>query len=466
MADTFTSRYVFTKPEVTASDDTWGDKLNTDLDNLDIVLGENLFVDVTTNPTLTETDCLKQWIVLQGTQSANSTITFPQKARHYIVRNDAVGAGTYTVTLKTAAVGRDTYVITEDSLCLLWVNSSGDVKLMFEIPEISSFTKNMLNNADAATWRTDLGLGTAAQKNTGTSGNTVPLLDGANTWSGAQTVSTTADSGQFTIISSESGANYGPSLDLNRQSSSVATNDDLGVVRWFGRNASLSELEMADILARLATPTAGGENVQLRFRTRRAGSLATRWLMGAGFYGAVTGLTDPGNDKINAAGYQINDLDTTQMVGMVKARYEVAAGSNGGTATSGAWQTYPLNTLTDNTISGVALASNQLTGVPAGDYLAFGFGTFYSCNNAQLRIRNITAGATALKSGTIRVDGGAGISVPVNFMGRFTLGATSTLALQYRVESTQSGDGLGDGAPVGWGEDNVFGELLLIRIDE
>lgn len=45
----------------------------------------------------------------------------------------------------------------------------------------------LLDDADAAAQRTTLGLGTAAQKDTGTSGNTVPLLDGANTWSGSQT---------------------------------------------------------------------------------------------------------------------------------------------------------------------------------------------------------------------------------------------------------------------------------------
>lgn len=39
--------------------------------------------------------------------------------------------------------------------------------------------------------RTALGLGTAAVKNTGTSGNTVPLLDGANTWSAVQTFAST-----------------------------------------------------------------------------------------------------------------------------------------------------------------------------------------------------------------------------------------------------------------------------------
>lgn len=40
--------------------------------------------------------------------------------------------------------------------------------------------------SDAATARTNLGLGTAATKNISTSGNNVPVLDAANTWSGQQ----------------------------------------------------------------------------------------------------------------------------------------------------------------------------------------------------------------------------------------------------------------------------------------
>jgi hypothetical protein len=60
---------------------------------------------------------------------------------------------------------------------------------------------NLSDLASASSARSNLGLGSAAVKNTGTSGNNVPLLDGSNTWSAAQVMTSgvKAGSGVFAL---------------------------------------------------------------------------------------------------------------------------------------------------------------------------------------------------------------------------------------------------------------------------
>ena len=53
----------------------------------------------------------------------------------------------------------------------------------------SANVQTLLGAATFAAFRTSLGLGTSATVNTGTSGATVPLLDGVNTWANGQTFS-------------------------------------------------------------------------------------------------------------------------------------------------------------------------------------------------------------------------------------------------------------------------------------
>lgn len=69
----------------------------------------------------------------------------------------------------------------------------------------SAFALTLLDDTNAATARTTLGLGTAATQNTGTSGANVPLLNAANTWSAVQTFASTG--APLTVNSTNSNAN-------------------------------------------------------------------------------------------------------------------------------------------------------------------------------------------------------------------------------------------------------------------
>lgn len=66
---------------------------------------------------------------------------------------------------------------------------SAHTHVMTDVTDITAAGRALLDDANAAAQRTTLGLGTAAVVNTGTSGASIPLLNGSNTWSATQTIS-------------------------------------------------------------------------------------------------------------------------------------------------------------------------------------------------------------------------------------------------------------------------------------
>ncbi len=171
--------------------------------------------------------------------------------------------------------------------------------------------KALLDDADAAAQRATLGLGTAAVKSTGTSGNTVPLLDGANTWSGMQIVKVDAEGNPFRLEYHDDGDLEGPGIFLDRISASPATNDRGGIVLYRFRNSAAANFSGVKWGSKLKTATAGAESCEAFIETRQAGASNQRFIVGNGLYtpNAVGG--DKGLDTINAgAVYDDNVLLT------------------------------------------------------------------------------------------------------------------------------------------------------------
>lgn len=114
------------------------------------------------------------WTGIDGKQASNANLTALAGLTLVADRLPyANGSGTLALATFTAA-GR---ALLDDA----------DASAQLTTLGVSTFAKTILDDADAAAVRTTLGLGTAAVVNTGTSGGTIPLNNGANTWSSAQT---------------------------------------------------------------------------------------------------------------------------------------------------------------------------------------------------------------------------------------------------------------------------------------
>ena len=138
-----------------------------------------------------------------------------------------------------------------------------------------------------------------------------------------------------------------------------------------------------------------------------------------------------------------------------------ASGTDGGDFTSGAWQTRTLNAAVASSISGAALAANQVT-LPVGTYFLLGAAPAYQCESHQLRLQNVTKGTT-IANGVDRynsiVDSSDGLAFCI---GVTTLAISSALELQHRCATTKNGNGLG--VSTSFGGTEVYANLFALKL--
>jgi len=137
-----------------------------------------------------------------------------------------------------------------------------------------------------------------------------------------------------------------------------------------------------------------------------------------------------------------------------------SSGTDGGTFTSGSWQTRDLNTSLVNGITGASLSSNQIT-LPAGTYEVIAFAVAYDCDSHQARLRNVTDSTTLCIGLTMYANASNNVGNAAKVTGIFTLAATKVIELQHQCGSTKSGTGFG--TPASFGTE-VYSDIQIRKV--
>lgn len=139
-----------------------------------------------------------------------------------------------------------------------------------------------------------------------------------------------------------------------------------------------------------------------------------------------------------------------------------AANTGGGTFTAGDWRTRTISAVT-NRISGSAVSSNQITGLPAGTYRISVSCPAYDVRSHQMRVRDITGNVTLLTGSSEFASDASDVANDSKIIEQeFTLSVTSTIEIQHRCENTKADNGFGFAC--NFGENVVYTQGILRRL--
>jgi hypothetical protein len=126
----------------------------------------------------------------------------------------------------------------------------------------------------------------------------------------------------------------------------------------------------------------------------------------------------------------------------IQIQYHRTQGTAGGTFTSGAWRTRPLDTIEADIGDNCSLASNQIT-LEAGTYYFTAWATVYAVNRHMLKLYNVTDAVDIKKGSSNMAHPSYGGVDKALLSGIFTIGAGKALELRHKCITTNNGDGMG-----------------------
>lgn len=139
-------------------------------------------------------------------------------------------------------------------------------------------------------------------------------------------------------------------------------------------------------------------------------------------------------------------------------QYKVSSGSNGGTATSGSYQTRQLNYSKDP-YGILSLATNTITLLQAGYYRVSIDCTLCQVGAARAILKNTSDNTTAVLGSSCFTQAGAAFTVSSYGEDEFNISSSKNFQLQYFCASNFTNFGLG--RPASSGEDEVYATVII-----
>lgn len=154
----------------------------------------------------------------------------------------------------------------------------------------------------------------------------------------------------------------------------------------------------------------------------------------------------PGTGLTSTNGAGTFSLSTTAKYAVIAD--QKAAGTDGGTFTSGAWRTRTINTELydpDNIVS-INGANTQFT-LPAGTYRVHWSAVAHAVNRHASRLFNISTNSVVASGMNSAASNAGNIQMPSDGWARFTIANSSVFEVQHQCVTTEATDGFGIAMP-------------------